>query len=187
MKIGQHLLVLACLILLSIRAPGHQEKSLRVLENRIEGLPERYGSCLIAYEKNQISINGKNLDLPKFTEGVLASKRNLNKDGEILFNVGVHWRLSIMASWDHDKNEKDSLPDYMIFRFYPNDKDYHFEVYINLEKPAIAGTKIFLTTYSREDGDVWIGPKELNANNFSSTQMELSIKESPELDWNKDM
>lgn len=169
----------------SLFVSAHQESKLSISDGEIIGLPEKYGTCSILFEKNAISINGKVIDLPDFLGDVLKSKSNIDDNGDALFEVGVYWRLSISASWSHEKNKKDSLPEYMILKFFPENMDYHISVIINLEIPGIIGTKITLTTYSEEDGDKWINSRFKKPETLSSTQMELIVSESSDLNWSR--
>jgi hypothetical protein len=180
-----HVNALKVLVALGIMLPGlsssasaHQDTSLKVSENKIVGLPEKYGPCLIDFEQNQLSIRGEGLKLPDFLEDVLKSKRRISDEGKVLFEAGVLWRLEITASWYHDKSDEGSLPDYMLLEFYPHNKDYHFKVFVNLEKPMVVGSEIFLTTFSKDDGDSWISSAGEQPKGLVSTQMSLVIDES---------
>jgi hypothetical protein len=161
-------------------AVAHQETSLKVAGNKLVGLPEQYSPSSFDFEKNQLLIGGKALKLPSFLAGILNRKRTINDEGQVLFQAGVIWRLEVAASWYHDKSEQGSLSDYLLLEFYPQNKDYHFKVFVNLEKPEVVGSKIVLTTFSKDDGDAWMDSKDPQLESLFSTQMELVIDDSRE-------
>ncbi|MCW1913872.1 hypothetical protein OJ996_09820 [Luteolibacter sp. GHJ8] len=165
-------------------ADAHRDTKLKIAGDQITGLPEQYSPCVILPDKNQLSIKGRVLELPKFLRGILSSKKSVNDAGDAVFEVGVPWLMSVSGSWNHDKSDEGSLPDYMIIEFHPEGKDYHFRVAVRLEDPVVVGTEVVLTTFSKSDGDTWVGSKKVSEG-LSSTQMPLILGEASELDWNR--
>ncbi|MCW1883402.1 hypothetical protein OKA04_01595 [Luteolibacter flavescens] len=145
------------LLCLTSFAAAHEDTILEVSGDKLTGLPEKYVSSSIDFEKNELLIGGNRLKLPAIFARVLKSKRTINEEGQVLFEAGVVWRLEISASWYHDKSYEGSLPDYLLLSFHPRNKDYHFKVFVNLEKPEVVGTEVILTVFSKDDGDVWVG------------------------------
>jgi len=161
------------LALSSLNVFAHQDVALKISGDKITGLPEKYGLCLMDWKNSRFSVNGKVVKFPGFVANALRSNRKVDENGDILLEVGVNWKLVITASWLHDKSDANSLPDYMIFSFYPENKDYHFRVVVDLEKPTVVGSTIVLTTFSKKDGDKWTNSETKILDSLVSTEAEL--------------
>lgn len=169
----------------SLNVMAHQDIALKISGDNITGLPEKYGPCSIDWKNNRLSIKGNFVQFPDFFSDVLGSNKKVTENGDILLEVGVNWKLSITASWFHDKTDPRSLPDYMILSFYPENKDYHFRVLVDMEKPAVVGSTVVLTTFSKKDGDKWTNSETKILDSLVSAETELAIDGNTISIWDK--
>lgn len=182
MKSRKSHLILFCHLLI-VNVCAHQDTTLKIHENKIIGLPEKYENVSLKWESSELLVNGKALKFPDFISGVLNSNRSVGDNGNIEFEVGVRWKLNITASWSTNGQEDRQLPDYLIFNFYPENKDYFISIAFDLEKPAMVGATVVLTTFSKPDGDKWINSNKKVSDTLVSTEMEVVIQIDADSIW----
>ena len=62
----------------------------------------------------------------------------------------------------------------------PVKKDYHFTIFIDMEKVKVIGTQIRLNTFSKENGDSWVNRNEKKMDGLTDMWMDLILDEKTE-------
>jgi hypothetical protein len=174
-----------CWFLLPTSALGHQEVELHIRDSEIRGLPGHYSPSLINWQDNSLDIKGKHLKLPKLFSSFLNSERHNDKSGNLILEAGISWQLSISASWFHQKGNEGDLPDYMVFTLKPINKDYRIEMIIDLEAVAIVGVRVIVSTFSKDNGDVWVNKRSPILESATSAELELVVDETATSVWER--
>ena len=154
-------------------------------DSKLEGLPEKYSPCVVDWKKNSIVVSGARITIPDIFEDVLQSKRSYTNKNLIFLEPGIRWRIEFSASWFHEKQSEEALPDYLLLKLYPEKKDYFFIVFIDLEEKKIVGTEIVLTTFSKDSGDVWVNFDKPISDSTVNYKMQLVLKPSDQSVWDK--
>jgi len=95
----------------------HQDRILKIdKKGNITGLPKEYMPAKFDKNKNLLRIKDKELELPVC----------INR----FFNIHENPQLQLSASWYHSK---EIMPYYLNFEIYQNNKDYTYNILIDLE------------------------------------------------------
>jgi len=171
--------------ILTLSAYSNEEVALKIKNSEIIGLPEKYDHSMILWSENSILIKNKKLKLPNIFSEFLESDKTYHKDSNLFLQPNIAWELALRAAWSNRSSEDSGLPDYMIFSFRPISKDFRIELIINMESVSIVGSRIILTAYSKEKGDVWVNDKKQILKSVVSTELELVIDGSASSVWEK--
>ena len=122
--------LLGCL--LSGVLSGHQDTLLKFEDGKITGLPEKYQPASFDRQKKILTIAGKSLTFPETLHALFTDDRVDELFGDPLPVKGHPYKLKFSASWYHGDFAR--LPPYMLIRIEPEDRDYAFELLIDMDR-----------------------------------------------------
>jgi hypothetical protein len=125
------LLISALVLLMSSMSQAHEDTPLKLEDGKITGLPKKYQPATFDRKEKILSIAGKRLLFPKVLHALFTDDRVDELFGDPLPVKGHPYQLKFSASWYH---EADVLPPYMLIRIEPKDRDYAFELLIDMDR-----------------------------------------------------
>lgn len=123
--------ILSCL--LSGILAAHQDTPLKFEGGKITGLPEKYQPASFDRQKKILTIAGKSLIFPEILHKLFTDDRVAELFGDPVPVKGHPYRLKFSASWYHLELSPE-LPPYMLIRIEPDDRDYAFELLIDMDR-----------------------------------------------------
>ncbi|MEO1855953.1 MAG: hypothetical protein ABGY95_01130 [Rubritalea sp.] len=127
------LLVGLLVCLLSGVLSAHQDTPLKLEDGKIIGLPDKYQPASFDRKKKILTIAGKSLAFPAILHALFIDDRVDELFGDPLPVKGHAYKLKLSASWYHSELDPE-LPPYMLIRIEPDDRDYAFELLIDMDR-----------------------------------------------------
>ena len=97
-------------------AAAHKDTVLAVKEGNIEGLPEKYQPATYDSERYILRIGTREMAFAPYLKSLFTERND--------------WDMSITASWYH---KSWSLPPYICFHLKPGERDYGYDVLIDMD------------------------------------------------------
>lgn len=112
---------------------AHQDAALKFEDGKITGLPEKYQPASFDRKKKILTISGKSLIFPEILHRLFTDDHVDELLGDPMPVKGHPYQLKFSASWYHLELAPE-LPPYMLIRIEPVDRDYAFELLIDLDR-----------------------------------------------------
>jgi hypothetical protein len=120
------MVVLAAFLLAALPAArAHEDTIIKLKGTKLVGLPEQYAPAEFDRETFRLRIGRHERILPPLLQGFFEEPHDLR----------------FTASWYHDSQ---TLPLYIVIEIRPKNKDFHFELLLNLDTLELIETNVVL-------------------------------------------
>ncbi|MGE9267255.1 MAG: hypothetical protein ACQKBY_04095 [Verrucomicrobiales bacterium] len=121
---------------------AHQDTPLELKEGVLMGLPKPFQPARFNLKKKILTIGGKDLQLPLVLKRLFPDTREEGVFGEPHKKEGIPYDLSFYASWYHGPS---ILPPYLQIRIVPKDRDFRFEILVDIQNLKFLGAKMVVS------------------------------------------